>query len=161
MQTKRALRLFSFAAVTASSLGLASEVTVKRTDVPEAVLKAAASRYPKGKMIRFIRETEKGRTSFEIKIDVSGERVELSVAQNGELLVEERTIPESKLPKVIKKGIADSRFRDAKIDRVEQITNFSKLHAGSYEIVVEQGGKKRELTFNRQGKFLTEESSED
>ena len=148
-------------ALTLSSLAVAGEVSVKESDVPGAVIKAAALRYPSGKMVRFIRETERGHTSFEIKLEVAGEAVELGVSPTGKLLIEERTIAVSKLPAAVKKGLASSRFRDATVRRAEQVTKFSKPDAPSYELVVEQAGRKIELSFNQQGKLLTEEPGED
>jgi len=161
MNMKRTIGLLVLSGLTVSSLALAAEVTVQKSDVPEAVVKAAIERYPNGKITRFIRETEKGRTSFEINMEVAGERVELGVSQQGKLLIEERVIPQSKLPDAVKKGLAGSRFRDAKVDRVEQVTRFSKPESPSYELVVEHAGKKKELTFNHQGKLVTVERGED
>ncbi|HEX7669455.1 MAG TPA: hypothetical protein VF395_07730, partial [Polyangiaceae bacterium] len=78
--------------MTVSSLAFAGEHAVKRADVPDAVIKAVAGRYPQGEMKRFIREVEHGKTAYEVLLDLGGSRTELIVAPDGRIQVEEQVI---------------------------------------------------------------------
>jgi hypothetical protein len=147
--------------LTVSSLAFAGEHAVKRSDVPDAVIKAVTGRYPQGEMKRFIREVEHGKTAYEVLLDLGGSRTELIVAADGRIQVEERVITLADLPDAVQKGLGASRFGKAKVLRVERVTKANKVDAPTYEIIVSLDGKKHEVAFSNAGKLLTAEEADE
>jgi hypothetical protein len=146
---------------TISSLSLAAEHAVKRSEVPDAVIQAVTTKYPQGEMKRFIREVERGKTAYEVQLDLGGSRTELIVAPNGKIQFEERVIQMADLPDAVRKSLASSRFGKAKVLRIERVTKADKVDTSTYEIVVDLQGKKRELAFDKAGKLLTAEQADE
>lgn len=147
--------------MTASSIAFAGEHAVKRTDVPEAVIRAVTRRYPQGEMKQFIREVEHGKTAYEVQLDLGGARTELIVAPDGTIQVEERVISFKDLPDAVQKGLGSSRFGKGKVLRVERVTKADKADAPTYEIIVDLNGKKHEVAFNSAGKLLIAERADE
>ena len=128
-------------------VAFAGEKTVKPEQVPAAVVKAATERYPKGKITKYIEEIEGGKKSYEVVFELDGQKVEVIIGADGKLLEEERVMTASDLPPEVTKAIADSKHAKAKIARVERVEDLSTRASPVWEVVVEEGGKRRELVF--------------
>lgn len=88
-------------AVVALILGLpavAAEKTLPKRYVPAPVLEAFAKTYPSAKALAFAKETEKGRTFFEIE-SMDGEVArDILFAADGTIVEVEEAVKESELP---------------------------------------------------------------
>lgn len=129
----------------------AQEHAVKQSEVPEAVMKAFSAKYPKAKPTGFEKETAKGKTEYEVTFEEGGKRTEVSLAPDGTVLSEEQRLSTAELPADVQKGLAASKYAHAKVIRAEKEL---KGGATTYEVVVEEKGKKEELVFDSQGKLL-------
>ena len=130
---------------------LAGEKTVPVQQVPAAVIKAAADRHPKGKVTRYVEEVDGTRKSYEVVIDLEGQKVELIIAADGKLEEEERTLTAKDLPPNVTKAIAASKYAKAMIGKVERVEDLRTRAPMIWEVIVEESGKRRELVFEESG----------
>jgi hypothetical protein len=134
-------------AVLVASVAAAAEKPVKAEQVPPAVVKAAAGRHPTGKVTGYVEENDAQKKAYEVRLDVDGQKVELIVAPDGTLLEEERVVAWADLPADVTRALAASKYAKAKVGKIERVED---LHSGTplvWELVVEEGGKRRELVF--------------
>jgi len=144
-----------------SSFGFAKEYAINRSEVPEAVLKVATEKYPHAQMNRFVREIDHKRTLYEVQLDLGRARAELIVTPAGAIQSEELAIALADAPASVQRGLAASRFGKSKVLRVEKVTRAERARKPTYEIVVDLGGKKHELTFDANGRLVTSERTEE
>ena len=123
------------------------EKTVKLEEVPAVVVKAAAERHPKGKVTKYIEESDGTKKSYEVVFDLDGQKVELVIAADGKLEEEERIFAAKDLPPEVTKAIAASKYAKATVGRVERVENLRTRTPPIWEVIVEEGGKRRELVF--------------
>ena len=140
-----------------SAPAFASEKTVQRSDVPKPVLAAVEAKYPNAKLTHFAKEVEGGKTLYEVVLDADSGHAEVSVSPEGAIVSEEATIAVGALPEAVKKGLAASRYANAKVLRVERVTETAKPGRATFELTVEQAGKKHELAFNQAGTLARDE----
>ena len=131
-------------------VALAGERTVKPEAVPPAVVKAATDRYPTAKVTRYIEETEGSTKRYEVVLDIDGQKVELIVATDGTPQEEERVVAAKDLPAEVAKTLAASKHAKATVGRVERVEDLLSKQV-RWEVVVEAGGKRRELVFDSSG----------
>ncbi len=134
-------------AVLVASVAVAAEKPVKAAQVPAAVVKAAAERHPSGKVTGYVEESDAQKKTYEVQLEVAGQKVELIIAPDGTLLEEERVVAATELPADVTRALGASKYAKAKIGRVERVED---LHSGAplmWEVGVEEGGKRRELVF--------------
>jgi hypothetical protein len=86
---------------------------------------------------------------------------ELLISPEGKILEEEQIVTEADLPEPVQKALAASKYGKAKVLRVEKVISSDKPRAPSFELVVEQGGKKRELLFSFTGTLTEDEDAGD
>ena len=63
------------------------------------------------------------------------------------------TIAVKDLPAAVHRGLLASRYAKARVLRVERVTEAAKSGAVTFELMVEQAGKKHELAFDQTGKL--------
>ena len=136
---------------------LAGEKKISREEVPRPVLEAVLARYPKGKLVRFIEESEKGQKSYEVVIEAGAKRVELVLSADGKPLLEEQKISVAELPAGVRTALAASAYGKARVLQVERLEDLKTPGAATFEVLVEQGGKKRELVFDAAGALTKDE----
>jgi uncharacterized membrane protein YkoI len=135
-----------------STQALAKDREVKQSEVPPGVLETVTARYPNAQPSRFSMENDKGKTVYEVNLNVDGRVTELSVAADGTVLSEEQRIEAGELPASVKSALSSSTYAQAKILRAEKEL---KGGATNYEVLVEQGDKRSELVFDAGGKLVT------
>ena len=133
------------------AVALAGERTVKVEEVPAVVIKAASERHPKGKVTRYVEESQGSNKSYEVVIDLDGQKVELIIASDGKLVEEERALTARDLPLEVSKAIAASKYAKAMIGKVERVENLRTRSPPVWELIVELGGKRRELVYENSG----------
>ncbi|HEV2194100.1 MAG TPA: hypothetical protein VGR55_00835 [Candidatus Acidoferrum sp.] len=151
------LRMTSIAALAclfAAAAGSAQEKKIKRSDLPPGVEKAAAE-VSKGATVKgFSKETENGKTTYEIEMVVNGHTKDVEVDGNGTLIEVEEQVEMDSLSPDVKAGLA-AKAAGGKILKVESLAKNGKLVA--YEAKVEIAGKRREIQVGPDGKPLDHE----
>jgi hypothetical protein len=137
---------------------LAAEKTIKKSEVPKAVLEAAAARYPKAEMTGFSQEEEAGQTVFEVRLKEAGAWTDVVLSREGKILSEEKTISMKDLPEAVQQGLSASLHAKAKVLKVERVTEFDKPETTTFEILVQGGKQKWELVFSSDGKLAKMET---
>jgi hypothetical protein len=121
--------------------------TIPKKDVPEAVIKAFNTTYPNGSVKRYAKETENGKTFYEIEsIDGTISR-DLLFSPNGNIEEIEEKISSDSIPNAIRDSLA-VKYRNASIISAEKITNGNKV---AYSVVISVKSKKREIVFDADG----------
>ena len=132
----------------------AQEKKIKRSDLPPAAEKTVAE-VSKGAMIKgFSKETEKGKTTYEVEMVVNGHTKDVEINPSGVIAEVEEEVSLDSLPANVKTGL-NAKAGGGKILKVESLTKNGKLVA--YEAKVESAGKKREIQVGPDGKPLDHE----
>lgn len=131
------------------------EVKVKLADVPKAVVQAVKAKYPKGKLTEASKETEDGKTVYEVTVMDGKTHIDVTVTPEGKIILVEKTIAAKDLPRAVADAL-EKRHPGAKVNLAEEISKDDKVTG--YEVVVETKGKKlMEVNFAPDGKFVKEE----
>jgi hypothetical protein len=136
-----------------AATAFANEKPIKQGDVPDPVLAAVEAKYPNAKLTHFAKEVEDGKTLYEVAFTVGTTHAEVSVSPEGKIVLEETTITLKDLPDAVRNGLAASRYGKAKVLRVERVLEAAKPGVTTFELMVEQSGKKHELEFDGAGKL--------
>lgn len=152
------LRRTSLAALTClfvAGMGTAQERKIKRSDLPPAVEKTATE-VSKGATVRgYSKETENGKTTYEVEMMVKGHTKDVEVDANGAILEVEEQVEMASLPADVKAGLTAKAAGD-RILKVESLTKNGKLVA--YEAKVQSAaGKRSEIQVGPDGKPLDHE----
>ena len=132
----------------------AQEKKITRSELPPAVEKTVAE-VSKGATIKgFSRETQKGKTTYEVELVVNGHTKDVEMEPDGTVAEVEEEAAMGSLPANVKAGL-EAKAAGGKILKVETLTKGGKLVA--YEAKIEKGGKKSEMQVGPDGKPLDHE----
>ena len=119
-----------------------NEKKVKMSDLPEAVRKTVREQ-SKGATIRGLaKETENGKTSYEVELKVNGHNRDVLIDANGAVLAVEEQVALNALPPAVREELMRKAGK-GKILIVESITKNDVLV--EYEAQVSTAGKKSEI----------------
>lgn len=142
-------------AITCASALAAKEVKLTKAEVPAPVLQTAARTAPGAAMTGFAREEEKGKTVYEVELRQKGTGTDLILSPDGKLLTEEKTLASlADLPAAVRQGFQGSPYGTAKVLKIETVTNSETPNAPTYELTVQQHGKRHELELTGDGKLI-------
>ena len=142
-------------AVACASALAAKEVKLTKAEVPAPVLQTAAKTAPGAAMTGFAREEEKGKTVYEVELREKGAGTDLILSPEGKLLTEEKTLASlADLPAAVRKGFQGSPYGTAKVLKIEKVTNSGTPNASTYELTVQQHGKRHEVELTAEGKLI-------
>jgi hypothetical protein len=128
---------------------------VGATEVPKAVLDSVAKKYPAAKRLQYERETEDGKTIYEIQVLSNGHKIDVDVTPDGRIFEEEEEIPFATAPDAVKQAFAGSaKFGRWSVKRAERLTHADRPDAPEYELLVASGKNLAELVFAADGKQL-------
>jgi hypothetical protein len=133
------------------------EKKIDRAAVPAAVLAAVAKKYPGAKMVAFEEADEEGKKLYEIGIESDGTKMDVELTADGKIEGEETVIRDADLPASVKAGLASSRYKGWKVDKIEKVVKQEKTDNPLYELVVRSKSKKFEVVFDKDGKVTKEE----
>lgn len=137
-----------------AGMSSAQEKKIKRSDLPPAVEKTVGE-VSKGATIKgFSKETEKGKTTYEVEMVVDGHSKDVELDANGTVVEVEEEVAMDSLSADVKAGLT-AKAAGGKILKVESLTKNGKLVA--YEAKVETAGKKSEIQVGPDGKPLDHE----
>lgn len=135
----------------------AKESTLKEAEVPAAVIAAVKKKYPSANLLKFERESEHGKSLYEVKLRDGSRQLEVKLTPEGTQIEEEEVIPESELPEPVRKSFAASPHAKAKIVKIERVVHSDKKDQPTFEIKLTEGGKSVELLYDSAGKLLVKE----
>jgi len=137
-----------------AGIGAAQEKKLKRSDLPPAVEKTVAE-VSKGATIKgFSKETENGKTTYEVEMEVNGHSKDVEMDPSGVIIEVEEEVSIYSLSAGVKAGL-NAKAAGGKILKVESLTKNGKIVA--YEAKVEAAGKKSEIQVGPDGKALDHE----
>jgi uncharacterized membrane protein YkoI len=133
---------------------LAQETEIKLDDVPTPVMDSAKAKFPGAKMREASKETEDGKTVFELSMTHEDRKMDVTFQEDGTLVLVETEIAETELPAAVTRA-ANEKYPGAKIDlaesvkkgpRVKKEVDYYELHMTtadkkSVEIEVDAAGK--------------------
>ena len=129
----------------------AQERRVKMKDLPSAVQKTVTE-VSKGASIKGLsKETEKGKTVYEVELNVDGHSKDISMDSTGQVIEVEEEVQFSSIPEAVQEGIKQS-VGTAHMSMVESVTKGGVLRY--YEVHVKKGGKNSEIYIGTDGKRI-------
>jgi len=135
-----------------------AEKSIKRSDVPDVVLTAAAARYPKARMVRFTEDRVRGQPVYAVTLGGGGRKSEIILTSGGKVLTEGQILTARELPEAVRAGLEASRYARATVRRIARVVNFEKSEPPTFALRVTQSGKVHELVFERTGALAREEA---
>ncbi len=158
----KTLCVLSVVALGVIGFGVADEEDIAIDKLPKAVKESVQKRFPKAKLESAAKETEDGKTLFEVSLKDDGAAVDVMVTPEGVIELIERTIAADKLPEAVSKAVA-ADYPGAKFERVEELIEVKagKETLASYEIIlVNKDGKKLEVKLAQVWKVIEVEDAE-
>ncbi len=121
---------------------LAAEKSIKQADLPEAVRAALPAQTAGAEIKNVIKETAKGKTTFEIETVKNGLTRDLILSPTGAVLEIEEQVALESIPAASRAAL-EAKAAGAKIEKVEALTKNGKV---SYEAAISRNGKKSEIS---------------
>ena len=140
----------------------ADEVKVPLKDVPKAILDAVKAEFPRGELKGAEKETEDGKTTFEVSLKDGGHAVDVSLKDDGTILEVEKEVAAGDLPAAVAAALK-AKYPAATIKKAEEIVKHEAgKKARSYEAIMATGKETRvEVKLSTEGKVLAEAKVED
>lgn len=133
----------------------------KDEKLPKAVADAVAAKFPKSEVQKWTKETEDGKTVYDVEFKLGGVKHEADVFEDGTIESWEKEIAVKDLPEKVAKAV-DKKYPKATVTEAMQITEIKdkKEVPGGYEVTLTTADKREvELTVDADGK-ITEDSTE-
>src|ERR1700736_244541 len=154
MKFMRKASLVTLGGLIVAGIAAAQETKIKRSDLPPAVEKTVGEVSSGATIKGFNKEVEKGQTSYEVEMVVSGHSKDVQIDPNGEVTEIEEQVTMDSLSPEVKDGL-NAKAAGGRITKVESLTKKGKIVA--YEAVVRNGAKKSEIQVGPDGKPLDHE----
>jgi uncharacterized membrane protein YkoI len=138
---------------------LAQETEIKLDEVPKAVMDAAKAKFPGADIREASKETENGKTVYELEMKHEGHNMDVTFEENGTLVLVETQVSEDDVPAASMKAVND-KYPGAKINLVESVKKGTevKKEVDYYEFHLTTSDKKSaEVEVDSDGKILKTE----
>jgi uncharacterized membrane protein YkoI len=139
----------------------AAEKPLAKSLVPKQVLQTATRSYPTAKVLETVTETDGDRTLYEVRLQAGDARVDLKIDGTGKLVSQERPLDPKIVPASIKNSALAPPYATWKIRKIEKVDDLETPGHSGYEVSIEGDGSRREIHFDRDGKFLKDEPDND
>jgi hypothetical protein len=121
----------------------AGEEKVPLDKLPRAVVEAVKKRFPKAELVEAVRETEDGKTEYEVTVKDGGTKIDVTLTPEGTITLLEKEIAARDLPK----GVADAieaKYPKATLKTIEEIVRVKdgKETLDYYEVLLTTADKK-------------------
>ncbi len=136
----------------------ADEEKVEISQLPKAVSDAVKTRFPKIEMVSASKETEDGKTVYEVTLKNKGKSIDVSVSLEGKLQAIEKEVAKEDLPKAVAERF-DAKYAKSTIKRIEEVIHVKggKESLDYYEFLVEVSEKEKvEVLVSPEGKITKE-----
>jgi hypothetical protein len=144
----------------ALSAARAGEEKVPLDKLPRAVSEAVKKRFPSAELLEAAKETEDGKTEYEVTIKDGGTKIDVTVDPNGAITAIEKTIAVADLPKAVRAAL-DAKYAGATYHGAEEIIKVKdgKEALDCYEVVLTKSDKKKlEVQVGADGRIKKEEN---
>jgi hypothetical protein len=152
------------AAIGLGSSARAQETEIAIKDVPRAVMDSAKAKFPGATMREAAKETEEGKTLFEVSLTHDGHKMDVTFQEDGTLVLVETEVSEREVPAVVAKAVK-GKYPGAKCNLVESVKKGPKVkkEVDYYEFHLTTADKKSvEVEVDAKGKIMnTEENKEE
>jgi uncharacterized membrane protein YkoI len=148
-----------FVGLSLASTVKAQEAEIPVDQVPKAVMDSSKAKFPGAKIREAAKETEDGKTLFELALTHEGKKKDVTFQENGILVLVETEVAESDLPAAVLKAVT-GQYPGAKIDLVESVQKGTevKKEVDYYEFHLTTKDKKSaEVEVDAKGKILNTE----
>ena len=153
-----------FIAVVASLLVVlttarADEEKVPLDKLPKVVVDAVKARFSDAKLLSAEKETEDGKTVYEVVIQNKDQKIEVTLTPQGEITEIEKQIKAKDLPTKVAKALED-KYPKATYKVIEEVIKVEKKkeQAPYYEVLLVTADKKKlEVVLTADGKITKEE----
>ena len=129
------------------------EQTLKKKDVPKAILEEFQKSYPKATVKGYAKETDAGKVVYEIESVEGATHRDISYSADGTVMAVEESMAYADLPEAVRTNVKKDHAK-ATISTCEKITEGEATH---YELIVKVGKKKQELVYNADGTVVKKE----
>jgi hypothetical protein len=137
----------------------ADEEKVPLDKLPKAVVDAVKKRFPQAELTGAEKETEDGKTVYEVAIKNQGQNVEVTTTPEGTIVEIEKEIAAGAMPKAVSAAL-ESKYPKATYRMIEEVFKVQdgKEKLEYYEVLlVTAARKKLEVSVTPEGKFTKEE----
>ncbi len=128
---------------------MASEKKIQKKDLPPAVAAAMETQTKGSEIVGYSKETENGKTEYEVETKVNGRTRDLLFDSKGALMLVEEETPIDKIPAAAKAAI-EKKAAGGKIDLVETLTKGNTVKYEGH--ITSKSGKKSEYLVDAEGK---------
>jgi uncharacterized membrane protein YkoI len=142
-----------------ASCARAQEEKIKLDQVPKAVMDSAKDKFPGAEMREASKETEDGKTVFELSMTHEEHKMDVTFGADGTLVLVETEVSEKDLPEAVMQAVKD-KYPGAKIDLVESVKKGPKVkkEVDYYEFHLKTAdNKSAEVEVDSKGKILNNE----
>ncbi|MCE9547125.1 MAG: PepSY-like domain-containing protein [Planctomycetia bacterium] len=161
MRTQFRILALVLVATSFGRLGLAAEDKEEKiafANVPAKVAATVKAKYPDAKWTAAEKETEDGKTFYEVAIKVNDQKIDVICQEDGTLEAIEKTIAAADLPEAVRKAI-EAKYPKATTSKAEEIIKGNKT---TYEaLLITADKKKLEVQLDGEGKVLEEEKKDE
>jgi hypothetical protein len=132
----------------------ADEVKVPLNAVPKGVLQTVQKRFPKAELIEASKETEDGKTVYEVSLKNAGQKIDATLSATGTLLTLEKQIAAKSLPKAVTAALS-AKYPKATHKLAEEVIHIKggKESLAYYEVLLATGKKLVEVEVTAAGKI--------
>jgi hypothetical protein len=153
--------LYVLAIVAAAGLvsARADEEKVPLDKLPKAVVEAVKKRFPEAELVSAEKETEDGKTVYEVAIKHKGQSIEVTLTPEGAITEIEKQIEAKDLPKTVSAAL-EKKYPKATYKMIEEVIKVKdgKEKLEYYEVLLVTAEKKKfEVSVNPEGKIVKEE----
>ncbi len=137
----------------------ADESKVSLADVPKGGLEAVKAMFPAAEISGAAKETEDGKTFFEVTLKQKGRTIDVTVSLDGKIELVEKEIASADLPKAVSQSL-EAKYPKATYKIVEEVSNVKdgKSTLDFYEaLLVTADKQKLEVQIAPDGKIKKEE----
>jgi uncharacterized membrane protein YkoI len=144
-----------FGSTVLATAARADEEKIALDKVPKAVLDAVKAKFPDVKVTEATKETEDGKTIYELAFAYKDHKYEVECQEDGAIIVIEKQIEAKELPKEVVKTL-EEKYPKATYKVIEEVTKKDKI--AYYEVELTTADKKAiEVQVDPAGKIVKEE----
>ena len=136
-----------------TATGRSQEQSIRKNDVPAAILEAFQKSYPKAAIKGYAKEVEHDTLKYEIESTEGKVHRDVTYLADGTMVSVEETLPYKDLPEAVRKSL-DREYPNAKVNICEKIMKGSTVQ---YELLIRYRKEKFEVLFNPDGTIVKTE----
>jgi hypothetical protein len=130
------------------------EQKIPLADVPKVALDAVKAKFPAAELKAAAKETEDGKTTYEVSLKNKGGEVDVAVSAEGKIVQIERALDVKDLPRKVRDAI-EAKYPKATVKQAEELTEFENGdEEKNHEVhIVTADGKSLEVVVDEDGEI--------